>query len=200
MSGEFGEQATDNTTDRGRMTDGQDAPHDPSLPQPGGKRLVDGGGVHSRKLAAAAAKRRQRARQQRQSGDGIGAERDERDAARLERQADRFRDPLQAIGGPLAAGNGGEVVRAEPSPDPFQKMVEQPADMLAAEATEHRMIVTGGVSGAALTLGLEAAESIGARDALERNLAHQMAAAHTVGMVLSGLAPTDLFGRPRHRW
>jgi hypothetical protein len=174
------------------MTDGQDAPHDPSLPQPGGKRLVDGGGVHSRKLAAVAARRRQRARQQRQSGDGIGAERDEHDAACLERQADRLRDPLQAIGGPLATGNGGEVVRAEPSPDPFQKMVEQPADMLAAEATEHRMIVTGGVSDAALTLGLEAAESIGARDALERNLAHQMAAAHTVGMALLAKANSFL--------
>ncbi len=49
------------------------------------------------------------------------------------------------------------MVRAEPSPDPFQKMVEQPADMLAAEATEHRMIATGGVSGAALTLGKAAA-------------------------------------------
>ncbi len=150
-----------------------------------GKRIRAGGGMFSRELKAIAATRRRRAERARRQGDAEGAGREEHDAAYLERHADRFRDPEQAIGGPLAAGNGGEVVPAEDrGPDLFREKVRQPPDMLAAEATEHRFNLTTGISNAALTLALDASESIGAGDALERNLAHQMAAAHAVAMVM----------------
>ena len=44
--------------------------------------------------------------------------------------------------------------------------------MLAAEATERRMALTRAISPAALTLSLELAEGIGARNPMERTLAH----------------------------
>ena len=85
---------------------------------------------------------------------------------------------------------------AEPGQDPFQTMVQQPPDMLAAEATEHRMTLTAAISDPALTLALEAAESIGARNALERNLMHQMGAAYVVGMAM--LAKAHAFTARAH--
>jgi hypothetical protein len=168
----------------GPGSDPADVPHDPNLPLMAGKRMPDGGGMFSRELKAMAVTRRHRAKRMHADGDADGAACEEHDAAYLDRHADRFRDPLQAIGGPLAAGNGGEVVAEDACSDPFQDRVRQPPDMLAAEATEHRLGLTAGVSNAALTLALDASESIGASDALERNLAHQMAAAHTVGMAM----------------
>ena len=180
------------------MSDDQDSPFDRSLPRMAGKRLSDGGGVYSRKLKAAAAIRRERARRMRECGNDFGADRENHDADYLERHADRFRDPLEAIGSSLAAGNGGEVVAAGKGPDPLQQMVQQPPDMLAAEATEHRMSLTAGISGPALTLALEASESMGAANALERNLLHQMAAAHTVGM--SMLAKAHAFTASASSW
>lgn len=166
------------------MSDDPDTPHDPNLPLMAGKRIPDGGGMFSRELKAIAAMRRHRANRLRDNGDGDGAACEEHDAAYLDRHADRFRDPLEVIGCPLVAGNGGEVVAEDACSDPFQEKVRQPPDMLAAEATEHRLSLTAGISNAALTLALDASESIGASDALERNLAHQMAAAHTVAMVM----------------
>jgi hypothetical protein len=166
------------------VSDDLDIPHDPNLPHMAGKRVREGGGTFSRELKATAATRRRRAERMRGEGDADGAAREEHDAAYLVRHADRFRDPAEAIGGPLAAGNGGEVVAEDACSDPFQEKVRQPPDMLAAEATEHRLSLTAGISNAALTLALDASESIGASDALERNLAHQMAAAHTVGMAM----------------
>jgi hypothetical protein len=166
-------------------SDEADVPHDPNLPHMAGKRIREGGGMFSRELKAMAATRRHRAARMRGNGDLGGAACEEHDAAYLDRHADRFRDPVQAIGSTLAPGNGGEAVAEESTaPDAFQEKVRQPPDMLAAEATEHRFNLTAGISDAALTLALDAYESIGAADALERNLAHQMAAAHTVGMTL----------------
>jgi hypothetical protein len=169
------------------VNDGQDIPHDPDLPRLAGRRIRDGGGVLSRRLRATAATRRQRARQMRDRGDAAGARREDHDAAYLERQSDRQCDPLLFVGAPLVEGNSGEVV-VGPAPDAgadsFQKAVQQPPDMLAAEASEQRMMLTSSVSEPALTLALELGESIGAQTALERNLVHQMAAAHTVGMAM----------------
>ncbi|MBD0275140.1 MAG: hypothetical protein ICV73_24850, partial [Acetobacteraceae bacterium] len=136
----------------GPGSDPADAPYDPDLPRMAGRSVREGGGVLSRELKAAAATRRHRAKRMRHDGDKDGAVREEHDAAYLERHADRFRDPEQAIGGPLAAGNGGEVVAERACSDPFQERVREPPDLLAAEATEHRLNLTSGVSNAALTL------------------------------------------------
>ena len=180
------------------MSDDPDIPNDPAIPRMAGKRIRQGGGTLSRRMKADAGIRRQHAIQMREHGDEAGAARQDHDAAYLERQADRFRDPRQVIGGPLVAGNGGEVVAAEPGPDAIQMRVQQPSDMLAAEATEHRMTLTANVSDPALTLALEMSESLGARDALERNLMHQIAASHTVGMVL--LAKANAFATMAVSW
>ena len=180
------------------MSDDPDIPYDPAIPRMAGKTIRQGGGTLSRRIKADAGTRRQRAREMRERGDETGAARQEHDAAYLERHADCMRDPRQVIGGPLAAGNGGEVVAAEPSADALQRRVQQPPDMLAAEATEHRMTLTAQVSDPALTLALEMSESLGARDALERNLLHEIAASHTVGMAL--LAKANAFATMAVSW
>jgi hypothetical protein len=174
------------------VSDDPDSPFDPALPHLAGKRLSEGGGDYSRRLRAAADIRRQRACWMRERGDAAGAAREDHDAAYLERHADRFCDPQEVIGGPLAVGNGGEVVAAnDTGVDTFQRIVQQPPDMLAAEATDQRMVQTLGVSNGALTLAVEAAESIGANNALERNLMHQAMAAQTLG--LNMLARSSVF-------
>jgi hypothetical protein len=167
------------------VNDDPDIPNDPSLPRLAGRRIRDGDGTYSRTLRAGATTRRHRARQMRDGGDHAGAAREDHDADYLDSHAERMSDPLRFIGAPLVTGNGGEVVTPPPAdlgPDAFQKAVQQPPDMLAAEASEHRMILTASVSKRALTLALELAESIGAETALERDLAHQVAATHAVGM------------------
>jgi hypothetical protein len=89
----------------------------------------------------------------------------------------------------LTAGIGGEVASADPAkPTAYQAGVQQPPDKLTAEATQQRLTLTGKVSDVALTLGLEMAESSGARDALERNLVHQIAVMHALGMTLAARA------------
>src|SRR4029453_12484266 len=105
------------------VSDDLDIPHDPNLPRMAGKRVREGGGMFSRELKAIAATRRHRAGRMRADGDAEGAAREEHDAAYLERHADRFRDPEQAIGGPLAAGKGGEVGAGGAAPRPFPEKV-----------------------------------------------------------------------------
>jgi hypothetical protein len=177
------------------VNDNPDVPHDPGLPRLAGKPIRDGSGVFSRVLRATAATRRQRARQMRDDGDEAGADREEHDAAYLARQSDRQCDPLLAAGAPLVQGNSGEVVVA-PAPDVegdlFQKAVQQPPDMLAAEASEQRMMMTAAVSKPALTLALELGESIGTQTALERNLVHQIAATQAIGMEMLAKAQASL--------
>ena len=170
------------------MSDDPDTPYDPNIPHLAGMKIPKDSGTLSRRIKAGADTRRRRADHMRERGDDTGATRQEHDATYLERQADRFRDPQQVIGGPLMVGNGGEVVTAEPGLDQFQRRVQQPLDMLAAEATEHRMMLTANVSDPTLTLALEMSESLGARNALERNLIHQIAALQTVGLTLLGKA------------
>ncbi|MBL6081730.1 hypothetical protein JMJ56_27490 [Belnapia sp. T18] len=171
------------------MSDDTDTPYDPSLRPFASRRIRNDGARLGRVLKMGATKRRLRARQMTERGDHHGAERESHDAAFLERHADRLCDPLQVVGSPLSPGIGGEMASADSAkPTPYQDEVRQPPDLLAAEATEHRLALTGKVSGAALTLGLEMTDSIGARNALERNLAHQIAVMHELGMTLAARA------------
>ncbi|MBL6459159.1 hypothetical protein JMJ55_27945 [Belnapia sp. T6] len=171
------------------MSDDPDTPYDPSLRVFASRHPGNDGARRGRMLKAEATKRRLRARQMSERGDHQGAERACHDAAFLERQADRLSDPLLAVGSPPSPGIGGEVVSADPeTPSLYQNEVRQPPDLLAAEATEHRLALTGKVSGPALTLGLEMTESIGARNAVERNLVHQIAVMHALAMTLAARA------------
>lgn len=170
------------------MSSDPDGPHDPELAMLNGKPIPKASGTLARLLELDATRRRQRARKLRAADDTVGADRLAHDAAFLETQAARYRSPDNAIGGALLTGNGGEVVAAEPGPDPWQRQVQQPADMLAAEATQHRFKLTAGVSDPTLTLALELCESLGARDAWERNLLHQVAAQHVLAMTITAKA------------
>ena len=171
------------------MSDDPETPYDLSLRPLASKQIRNDSGRLGSLVRADATKRRARARQMSERGDHHGAKRMSHDAAFLERQADRLCDPLQVVGSPLSPGIGGEMCSADfEKPTPYQDEVRQPPDLLAAEATEHRLALTGKVSGAALTLGLEMTESIGARNALERNLAHQIAVMHELGMTLAARA------------
>ena len=107
------------------MTDDPDLPHDSNLKSLVGGRIPDNSGRSSRMLMALAATRRQQALQLRERGDDPGADRQEHDAACLERRAERIRDPREAIGGPLVVGIGGEVVAAaEDHPGSFDAMIQ----------------------------------------------------------------------------
>jgi hypothetical protein len=171
------------------MSDDPDIPCDPDLRPLASRRIRNDGARLGRLMKVNATTRRLRARRMGQQGDHDGAERESHDAAFLERHGARLCDPLEVVGSPLKAGIGGEVASADPEkPTPCQDEVQQSPDLLAAEATEHRLLLTGKVSGEAQTLGLELSESIGARNALERNLAHQIAAMHTLGMTLAARA------------
>ncbi|MBL6459223.1 hypothetical protein JMJ55_28270 [Belnapia sp. T6] len=171
------------------MSDNPDTPYDPSLRVFASRHPRNDGARLGRMMKADATTRRLRARQMSERGDRHGAERERHDAAFLERQADRLSDPLLAVGSPLSPGTGGEVVSADPkTPSLYQNEVRQPPDLLAAEATEHRLALTGKVSGPALTLALEMTESIGARNAVERNLVHQIAVMHALGITLAARA------------
>ena len=67
-------------------------------------------------------------------------------------------------------------------------MLKQSPDMLALEATEKRMTLIGNVSDAALTLALDAAENVAARDGFDQMLSHQIAVTHSLGMIMSAKA------------
>ena len=171
------------------MSDDPDIPHDPSLRALASKRVRNDGARLGRLMRANVTTRRVRAQLVNEQGDHHGAQRESHDAAFLERHADRLCDPLEVVGSPLKEGIGGEVASADPDkPTPYQDEVQQAPDLLSAEATEHRLALTGKVSGEALTLGLEVTESIGVRNAIERNLAHQIGAMHTLGMTLAARA------------
>jgi hypothetical protein len=69
---------------------------------------------------------------------------------------------------------------------PFVDTVRAHPDWLAHDASRERMDLADKAS--ALTMGLDAAETIQARNSLEKMLAHQMAAAHVAAMELQAEA------------
>jgi hypothetical protein len=114
------------------------------------------------------------------------AEADEMDEA-----AGRFLDiGSQAlhVTGPVKPGNGGEmlVVTRELQADVpgMVDTVREKPSMLAAEASESRLRLTGN----AMVLAVDTAESIQARNSLEKMLAHEIAAAHRLAMLAGNKA------------
>jgi hypothetical protein len=91
---------------------------------------------------------------------------------------------LAQLPGPIVKGPGGEVTTAEirgQDDARFKDTLTNP-DTLAAAASRHRLELAGCISDDVLALALDAAESIAARDSLERMLAHQLAVTHDVIM------------------
>jgi hypothetical protein len=148
------------------------------------------------RLEAGAAVKRAIAQEMLSEGDWTGSRFELAEAEDMEAAAETFLDPLSHATGPQAIGNGGElVVRTQEAmgkvPGIIDTLRESP-DMLNATASRERLELAGGTG--ALTMGVDAAESIKARNSLEKMLAHEMAAAHSLAMRF-GARASDLVNR-----
>lgn len=96
-----------------------------------------------------------------------------------------FMDVGSHVTGPQRIGNGGELVvvtkEAQASIPGVIDTLRQSPGMLSASASRERMELTGN----ALTLAADAADSIQPRNSLEKMLAHQLAAAHRLAMLFA---------------
>jgi hypothetical protein len=137
-------------------------------------------------LSTRAAVKREIADNMAERGDyHASVERFEADA--MDKAADDFLDlrshALDVIGPlPPRPGNGGELLMVTREmqadvPGLVDTVREKPS-MLSAEASESRLKLTGN----AIVLAVDAAESIKASNSLEKMLAHEMAAAHRLAM------------------
>ena len=125
------------------------------------------------------------------AGDPTGARFARKDAAVLEAKADADLSRWAYTTAPTEFGNGGELVPLpEPETHHLAEHVREPADTLAHSASTQRMELAGEAD--ALTLGLDAANSIKARDSVEKMLVHQAAAAHKLAMRLIAKAEHQL--------
>lgn len=115
----------------------------------------------------------------RAAGDTIVAGHYERDAVRLE-----------VVPGKMVRGTGGEVTITDPHPPPsdsashcFLDTLEMPTTTAAA-ASRARMTQALAFGHETLAQATDAAETLGARNSLEKMGAHQFAAAHGMAMKL----------------
>jgi hypothetical protein len=99
------------------------------------------------------------------------------EAQRLEEEANE----LLKHDGTVIIGSGGEVCQNDPGNLVTDLLLKDPS-MAALDASEHRLELLERVDCIAPTL--DAAESIGARNSLEKMMAHQMAVVHSTAMTL----------------
>lgn len=136
--------------------------------------------------ARAAVKRAQAARAE----DGREVAWLKKEAATLEANAVDLLDPAMHATHALQPGLGGEFLvnrdGALTDQPGLRDTVYQRGDMLAAEASLQRLELASEVN--ALTLAVDTAETIGARNGVERMLAHQMATAHAMALRLAAKA------------
>jgi hypothetical protein len=96
-----------------------------------------------------------------------------------------FLDIGTHVTGPQQVGNGGElIVRTSEAMGTIPGVVDtvrESPDMLSAGASRQRLELTGN----ALSMAVDAAKSIGARNSPEKMLAHEMAAAHRLAMLFA---------------
>lgn len=104
------------------------------------------------------------------------------EAESMEKLAAEFLDVGSHVTGPHEIGNGGElVVRTQEAMGSIPGVIDTLRDspgMLSASASRDRLELTGN----ALTLAVDAAESIKPKNSLEKMLAHQLAASHRLAM------------------
>jgi hypothetical protein len=104
------------------------------------------------------------------------------DADSMDARAAEVLDVGSHITGPVTIGNGNEVVVATREamasiPGVIETVREHP-DMVTARASHARL----GLTGDALVLATDAANSVKAANSLEKMLVHQLAASHRLGM------------------
>lgn len=132
-----------------------------------------------------------------EDGDHTGGRFEMAEAEGMEAAASAFMDPLSHVTGPLRVCNGGELIVATREartsiPGVIDTIRESPG-MLAASASRERMELAGN----ALTLAVDAADSIKPNNSLEKMLSHQLAMSHRLGMLFANSAAT-LIERQRH--
>jgi hypothetical protein len=115
-------------------------------------------------------------------GDRIGAHFDLAEADALERDALDVLDPLTHTTAPVQIGRGGELATGAAMMQPYVDTVRSHPDWLTHDASRERMDLAS--EAGALTMGLDAAETVQAANSLEKMLAHQMASAHSMAMKL----------------
>jgi hypothetical protein len=104
------------------------------------------------------------------------------EAADMEKRAQAYFDIASHTTGPVSVGNGGELVVA--TKEAWQSIpgiictVRDTPDMLTATASRQRLELTGN----SLPMAVDAAESIQAKNSLEKMLAHQLAQSHRLAM------------------
>ena len=148
------------------------------------------------KAQAEAKRKRSVAKALAKDGDITGARFELAEAADLDRAAAAILDPGTALPGPLVAGRGGELVATTK-----ENMTARPGlvdtakndpDMLTAAASVARLDLVA--EAGALSVGVDAAETIQASNSLEKMLAHQMGVAHTMAMKFAANAQDELLG------
>jgi hypothetical protein len=100
-------------------------------------------------------------------------------AASMEARAAEVLDVRSHVTGPVTIGNGNEVAVATRDSIPgVIDTVREHRNMVTARASHARLALTGD----ALILAADAANSVNAANSLEKMLAHQLAASHRLGM------------------
>jgi hypothetical protein len=163
------------------MTDNPDEP--PTLSLATMERVSKLGAADAVKMQIRAQQHRKAADHMRAHGDRIIGPRFElAEAKRLEREAELVLNPVMHCTGPVTVGNGGEMAIGTKEMRPFVDTVRERPNMLAIDASRQRMELADKAK--ALALGLDTAATIRAENSVEKMLAHQMAAAHTMAMEL----------------
>lgn len=120
-------------------------------------------------------------------GDIAGAMVERAEAEDMETAALAY---LGKIRGTATPGNGGELLDLTPNDlCDYPRLVDtlkQSPDALSAGASRARLELAS--QAGALTLGVDVAETIKARNSMERMLAHQLGALHTIAMQMVGRA------------
>jgi hypothetical protein len=132
------------------------------------------------KWQAEAEVKRARAQEMIDEGLGTSAVPELLEAAALEKRADHALDVITHMTGRPMLGNGNEVAvpaGVSTSPGVINTIRSHPG-MVTAQASHDRLALTGD----AILLAADAANTINARNSLEKMLAHQLAVSHRLGM------------------
>lgn len=145
------------------------------------------------RLQSAAALRRASAPDIEEGGDVAGAMFARAEAADMDAAAAAF---LGTFKGKATPGNGGELMDLTPDDrSDYPRMVDtltQSPDTLNAEASRERLELAAKARG--LTLGVDLAETIRARNSMERALSHQLGVLHRLVMLHAAKASDLLRG------
>ena len=137
-----------------------------------------------------AAERRSHAADLTARGDHLGAKFEVAEADELELDAEDILHPLSHTIAPVQIGRGGEMATGAAMMQPFLDTVRTRPDWLVHDASRERMELAS--KAGALTMGLDAVETIQARDSTEKMLMHQLAAAHSLAMRMAAASGEDL--------